>query len=35
MQVDEQVSDDDLAWIKQMGIEYLNLQTGAWPATLE
>jgi mannonate dehydratase len=35
MQVDENVSDDDLAWIKQMGVEYLNVQTGKGRATLE
>jgi mannonate dehydratase len=35
MQVDEKVSDDDLRWIKQMGVEYLNVQTGSGRATLE
>src|SRR5262249_795032 len=35
MQVSENVSDDDLAWIRQMGIEYLNIQTGKGRATLE
>src|SRR5437764_1199543 len=35
MQVDENVTDQDLAWIKQMGIEYLNVQTGNGRATLE
>ncbi len=35
MQVDESVSDEDLAWIKQMGVEYLNVQTGNGRATLE
>src|SRR4051812_35142395 len=35
MQVDEKVTDQDLAWIKQMGIEYLNVQTGNGRATLE
>jgi mannonate dehydratase len=35
MQVGEDVSDQDLAWIKQMGIEYLNVQTGNGRATLE
>jgi mannonate dehydratase len=35
MQVDEQVSAEDLAWIKQMGIEYLNVQTGIGRATLD
>ncbi len=35
MQVDENVSDEDLAWIKQMGVEYLNVQTGKGRATLD
>lgn len=35
VQVDESVSDDDLTWIKQMGIDYLNVQTGRGRATLE
>ena len=35
MQVDENVSDEDLAWIKQMGVDYLNVQTGTGRATLE
>src|SRR3982750_3527737 len=35
MQVDEHVTDEDLAWIKQMGVEYLNVQTGNGRATLE
>ncbi len=35
MQVDEKVSDEDLTWVKQMGIEYLNVQTGSGRATLE
>ena len=35
MQVDESVSDEDLAWIKQMGVSYLNVQTGNGRATLE
>ena len=35
MQVDESVSGDDLTWIKQMGVEYLNVQTGNGRATLE
>jgi mannonate dehydratase len=35
MQVDEQVTAEDLAWIKQMGVEYLNVQTGNGRATLE
>ena len=28
MQVGENVTAEDLTWIKQMGIEYLNVQTG-------
>ena len=35
MQVDENVSDEDLTWIKQMGVDYLNVQTGTGRATLE
>jgi hypothetical protein len=35
MQVEETVSDDDLTWIKQMGVNYLNIQTGTGRATLE
>jgi mannonate dehydratase len=35
MQVGEDVSDEDLTWIKQMGVEYLNVQTGNGRATLE
>jgi mannonate dehydratase len=35
MQVDESVSDEDLTWIKQMGVGYLNVQTGNGRATLE
>lgn len=35
MQVDESVSDEDLVWIKQMGVNYLNVQTGNGRATLE
>ena len=35
MQVDESVSDEDLTWIKQMGVEYLNVQTGNGHATLQ
>jgi mannonate dehydratase len=35
MQVEETVSDDDLTWIKQMGVNYLNVQTGTGRATLE
>jgi mannonate dehydratase len=34
MQVDESVSDEDLTWIKQMGVDYLNVQTGNGRATL-
>jgi mannonate dehydratase len=35
MQVDEKVTDEDLTWIKQMGVEYLNVQTGKGRGTLE
>jgi mannonate dehydratase len=35
MQVDEKVTGDDLTWIKQMGVEYLNVQTGQGRGTLE
>ena len=35
MQVGENVSDDDLTWVKQMGVEYLNVQTGKGRGTLE
>jgi mannonate dehydratase len=28
MQVNENVTDADLTWIKQMGVDYLNVQTG-------
>lgn len=35
MQVDEGVTAGDLTWIKQMGVEYLNVQTGSGRATLE
>src|SRR3954467_3477726 len=35
MQVDEKVTAEDLTWIKQMGVDYLNVQTGAGRATLE
>jgi mannonate dehydratase len=35
VQVDEKVSDEDLTWIKQMGIDYLNVQTGNGRATLD
>ncbi len=35
MQVGEDVSDQDLTWIKQMGVEYLNVQSGKGRATLD
>ena len=35
MQVGENVSAEDLKWIQQMGVEYLNVQTGTGKATLE
>lgn len=35
MQVGENVTDEDLTWIQQMGVEYLNVQTGKGRATLE
>ena len=35
MQVGETVTPDDLTWIKQMGVEYLNVQTGNGRATLQ
>jgi hypothetical protein len=35
MQVDENVSEEDLTWIKQMGVDYLNVQTGKGRGTLE
>jgi len=35
MQVDENVSDEDLTWIRQMGVDYLNVQTGPGRAALE
>ena len=35
MQVDESVTDEDLTWIKQMGVDYLNVQTGNGRGTLE
>lgn len=35
MQVDETVTDDDLTWIKQMGVGYLNVQTANGRATLQ
>ncbi|MCU1260314.1 MAG: D-mannonate dehydratase, partial [Bryobacterales bacterium] len=34
MQVGEEVSDEDLTWIRQMGVDYLNVQTGNGRATL-
>ncbi len=35
MQVGEQVGDDELKWIKQMGVEYLNVQTGKGRGTYD
>ena len=35
MQVKETATDEDLTWIKQMGVDYLNVQTGNGRATLE
>jgi mannonate dehydratase len=35
MQVSENAPDEDLAWIRQMGVEYLNVQTGSGRATLD
>ncbi|MCC6540548.1 MAG: mannonate dehydratase [Bryobacterales bacterium] len=35
MQVGEDVSADDLKWIQQMGVEYLNVQTGKGRGTYE
>ena len=35
MQVGENVTAEDLTWIKQMGVEYLNVQTGKGRGTLE
>lgn len=35
MQVNEDVTADDLAWIKQMGVDYLNVQTGKGRGTLD
>jgi len=35
MQVSERASDEELTWIRQMGVEYLNVQTGKGRATLE
>ncbi len=34
MQVDESVTGEDLTWIKQMGVDYLNVQTGKGRGTL-
>lgn len=35
MQVGETVTDEDLTWIKQMGVDYLNVQSGKGRATLD
>ncbi|MEZ5356719.1 MAG: mannonate dehydratase [Bryobacteraceae bacterium] len=35
MQVSENVTPEELTWIKQMGIEYLNVQTGKGRGTLD
>lgn len=35
MQISAEASDDDLVWIKQMGVDYVNVQTGKGQATLE
>src|SRR5688572_30686326 len=35
MQVSEDVTAEDLTWIKQMGVEYLNVQTGKGRGTLQ
>jgi mannonate dehydratase len=35
MQVNEDVSDGDLTWIKQMGVDYLNVQTGKGRGTYD
>lgn len=35
MQVDEGVSDEDLTWIRQMGVDYVNVQTGPGRATFD
>jgi mannonate dehydratase len=35
MQVGEDVTADDLTWIKQMGVDYLNVQTGKGRGTYE
>ena len=34
MQVGENVGADEMKWIKQMGVDYLNVQTGTGKATL-
>jgi len=34
MQVGEAVTNEDLTWIKQMGVDYLNVQTGKGNGTL-
>jgi mannonate dehydratase len=35
MQVGENATDEELAWVKQMGVDYLNVQTGKDRGTLE
>ena len=35
MQVNENATDEELTWIRQIGVEYLNVQTGKGRATLE
>jgi mannonate dehydratase len=35
MQVNENVTPEDLTWIRQMGVDYLNVQTGKDRGTLE
>lgn len=35
MQVGEEVTDADLTWIKQMGVDWLNVQTGKGRGTLD
>lgn len=35
MQVGETVSDDELKWIQQMGVDYLNVQTGKGKGTYD
>lgn len=35
MQVDEKVTPEDLKWIKQMGVDYVNVQTGKNRGTLD